>query len=44
MSLWGFWFWVLLVFFIELVSSRYATYALALALGAVLSLAALLFT
>jgi hypothetical protein len=34
----------LLVFFIELASSRLATYALALALGAVLSLAAFLFS
>jgi len=43
MGMWGLWFWVLAVFFIELVSSRYATYALALALGAVLALAGFLF-
>ena len=33
-----------MVFFIELASSRFATYALALALGAVLALAAFLFS
>jgi hypothetical protein len=44
MSLWGLWFWVLLVFFVELASSRFATYALALALGAVLALAAFLYS